>query len=160
MGYAGQSRHTIGGPGLRMRRETILTQGHTICIVDDDDDVRESISSFFRSVGLQVVGFGTAEKCLSSATIDDAACLITDLHMPGMNGLGLHRELLRRGVHVPVIVMTAYSTPEAHAEARHLGAAGFVEKPVDPEILLQNVETILRESSAHDREPDSPETNS
>ncbi|MBI5129341.1 MAG: response regulator [Rhodopseudomonas palustris] len=138
-----------------MRRETILAQGNTICIVDDDDDVRESISSFFRSVGLQVVGFGTAENCLSSATIDNAACLITDLHMPGMNGLGLHRELRRRGVQVPVIVMTAYSTPEARAEARHLGAAGFVEKPVDPEILLQNVETILREASAHDRDPDS-----
>lgn len=64
MGYAGQSRHTIEGPGSRTRQETTLAQGNTICIVDDDDDVRESISSFFRSVGLQVVGFGTAENCL------------------------------------------------------------------------------------------------
>ncbi|WP_407158028.1 response regulator transcription factor [Bradyrhizobium sp. STM 3557] len=115
----------------------------TICIVDDDDDVRESISSFFRSVGLQVEGFGAAESFLQSPAVSRVGCLITDLHMPGMDGLGLHRELIRRGVAIPVIVMTAYATPEARAEAQGLGAAGFVDKPVDPELLLHDVETIL-----------------
>ncbi|WP_420131662.1 response regulator transcription factor [Rhodopseudomonas sp.] len=156
MGYVGRSRHTHARAGLADAQETGLAQAFTICIVDDDDDVRESISSFFRSVGLRVVGFGSAETFLSSATIAEAACLITDLHMPGMDGLGLHRELLRRGVDVPVIVMTAYSTPEARAEARHLGAAAFVEKPVDPEILLQDVETVLRDAPADNREPNRP----
>ncbi|MGJ5203493.1 response regulator transcription factor [Bradyrhizobium sp. HKCCYLR20261] len=131
-----------------------MAQAMTICIVDDDDDVRESISSFLRSVGLRVAGFANAEMFLSSATIADAACLITDLHMPGMTGLGLHRELLRRGIRMPVIVMTAYSTPEARAEADHLGAAGFVEKPVDPELLLQDVEAILRRATAGAGRPD------
>ena len=127
----------------------------TICIVDDDDDVRESISSFFRSVGLQVEGFGAAESFLDSPTVTRVGCLITDLHMPGMDGLGLHRELIRRGVASPVIVMTAYATPEARAEAQGLGAAGFVDKPVDPELLLHDVETILN-NSAHTASPKGP----
>ena len=117
----------------------------TICIVDDDDDVRESISSFFRSVGLRVEGFCAAERFLERAALAQVGCLITDLHMPGMDGLGLHRELIRRGVKIPVIVMTAYATPEARAEAQGLGAAGFVDKPVDPELLLHDVEAILKD---------------
>jgi FixJ family two-component response regulator len=121
----------------------------TICIVDDDDDVRESISSFFRAVGLHVEGFCAAETFLQSTTLAGVGCLITDLHMPGMDGLGLHRELIRRGVAIPVIVMTAYATPEARAEAQGLGAAGFVDKPVDPELLLHDVEAILKSSPSH-----------
>ncbi|WP_245258291.1 response regulator transcription factor [Rhodopseudomonas palustris] len=120
--------------------------------MDDDEDVRESISSFFRSVGLHVEGFAAAETFLASPSLPDTDCLITDLHMPGMDGLGLHRELLRRGVNIPVIMMTAYSTPEARAEASDLGAAGFVDKPVDPEILLHDVEAILR-AARHRRVP-------
>ncbi|WP_454634284.1 response regulator transcription factor [Bradyrhizobium cenepequi] len=109
--------------------------------------MRESISSFFRSVGLRVESFGAAENFLESSSVANVDCVITDLHMPGMDGLGLHRELRRRGVGVPVIVMTAYSTPEARAEAKSLGAAAFVDKPVDPEILLHDVEAILGDSS-------------
>jgi FixJ family two-component response regulator len=124
-------------------QENAVQDRPTICIVDDDDDVRESISSFFRSVGLQVEGFGAAESFLQSPTVSRVGCLITDLHMPGMDGLGLHRELIRRGVAIPVILMTAYATPEARAEAQGLGAAGFVDKPVDPELLLHDVEAIL-----------------
>jgi FixJ family two-component response regulator len=124
-------------------QETTVQDRATICIVDDDDDVRESISSFFRSVGLQVEGFDAAESFLQSPAMARVGCVITDLHMPGMDGLGLHRELIRRGVEIPVIVMTAYATPEARAEAQCLGAAGFVDKPVDPELLLHDVEAIL-----------------
>jgi FixJ family two-component response regulator len=134
-------------PNRSARQENMVNNKSTICIVDDDDDVRESISSFFRSVGLRVEGFGAAETFLQSPALSRADCLITDLHMPGMDGLGLHRELRRRGVEIPVIVMTAYSTPEARAEAKDLGAAAFVDKPVDPEILLNDVESILKNSS-------------
>jgi FixJ family two-component response regulator len=131
------------------RQENAVQDRSTICIVDDDDDVRESISSFFRSVGLQVEGFCAAEMFLESAVLAQAGCLITDLHMPGMDGLGLHRELIRRGIAIPVIVMTAYATPEARVEAQGLGAAGFVDKPVDPELLLHDVEAILNGASAN-----------
>lgn len=131
------------------RQENAVQDRSTICIVDDDDDVRESISSFFRSVGLNVEGFCAAEMFLETAALADVGCLITDLHMPGMDGLGLHRELIRRGVEIPVIVMTAYATPEARAEAQGLGAAGFVDKPVDPELLLHDVEAILKSCAAH-----------
>jgi FixJ family two-component response regulator len=140
------ARHTMAtAASIRPAgQEKIVQHRPTICIIDDDADVRESISSFFRSVGLQVAGFGAAESFLESPVVADVGCLITDLHMPGMDGLGLHRELIRRGVAIPVIVMTAYATPEARAEAQGLGAAGFVDKPVDPELLLHDVEAILK----------------
>lgn len=120
-----------------------MLAGSLICIVDDDEAVRESIGSFFRSAGIVVKGFRAAEALLASPDLAVMACLITDLHMPGMDGLDLHRELRLRGRHVPVILMTAYPTPEARARARELGVSLFVEKPADPEILLEEVEALL-----------------
>lgn len=120
-----------------------MRAGPLICIVDDDEDVRESIGSFFRSAGVVTKGFEAAEALLASPDVDAMACLITDLHMPGMDGLDLHGELRRRGCHAPVILMTAYPTTEARERAAALGVALFVEKPADPEMLLEEVEALL-----------------
>jgi len=114
-----------------------------ICIVDDDKDVRESIGTFFRSAGVAVKGFDAAEALLASPELAAMDILITDLHMSGMDGLDLQRELTRQGRHVPVILMTAYPTPEVREMADALGVSLFVEKPVDPEVLLDELETLL-----------------
>lgn len=115
----------------------------TICIVDDDESVRSSLESYLRAAGMNVCSFGSAEIFLassSSATID---CLVTDLHMPGLDGLDLQRELNRIGRRFPVIVMTAFPAPAARTACIRLGAAAFLEKPVDPDVLLERLETIL-----------------
>lgn len=120
-----------------------MCAAHVICLVDDDDEVRESIGTFFRSAGLAVTGFAAAEALLSSPCLDAMECLITDLHMPGMGGFDLQHELKRQGRNVPVIMMTAYATPEAKAMAERLGIAFLMEKPADPELLLDRVESLL-----------------
>ena len=120
-----------------------MRQSPTICIVDDDHDVRGSLENFLRSVGMTVRTFGSAESFLAEPDRSDIDCLITDLHMPGIDGLGLQAELNRIGRTFPVIVMTAYPTPAAREQSARMGASAFLEKPVDPDLLLVRVEEML-----------------
>lgn len=114
-----------------------------ICIVDDDEDVRSSLENYLRAAGMDVRVFASAEAFLSSPERADADCLVTDLNMPGLDGLGLQRELNRIGRDYPVIVMTAFPTAAARDEATRQGAIAFIEKPIDPDALLDRVEGIL-----------------
>lgn len=116
----------------------------TICIVDDDDGVRSSLENYLRSAGVRVCTFGSAEGFLASTERTVTDCLITDLHMPGMDGLALQEELNRLGRTFPVIVMTAFPTVAAEERAVRLGAAAFLCKPIDPDLLLDRVESILQ----------------
>jgi FixJ family two-component response regulator len=70
-----------------------------VCIVDDDMDVRRSLESFLRAAGVPVLTFPSAESFLIFDIGGTPVCLITDLHMPGMDGLALQQEVLRRGRH-------------------------------------------------------------
>lgn len=107
-----------------------------VCVVDDDDEVRESIASFFRSASVSVATFHAAEDILSSDSLMSVDIIISDLHMPGMNGLEFLKEVRRRCLVVPFVIMTAYATAEARVSATELGAYAFLSKPVDPEDLL------------------------
>jgi FixJ family two-component response regulator len=114
-----------------------------IGIVDDDAEVRDSMSTLFRSAGIAVRSFDAAESLLASTELAAMQCVITDLHMQGMDGLDLQRELKRLGCDVPVILMTAHPTPDVHARAKGAGVARFFAKPADPEWLLGEVGTLL-----------------
>lgn len=116
----------------------------TICIVDDDHDVRSSLENYLRAAGMDVRTFDSAESFLASSDRGKTDCLVTDLHMPGLSGLELQQELNRAGRCFPVIVMTAFPTAAARTESASLGAVAFLEKPIDPDALLDRVEAILR----------------
>ena len=120
-----------------------MRQSANIWIVDDDEDVRFGLCSFLRSAGCVVRTFNSAEACLGA--LDDSApdLLLTDLHMPGMDGLALQEHLngLRR--QFPVMVMTAFPTGEAEQRSIGLGACVFLTKPIDPEQLLAQVQGSL-----------------
>ena len=120
-----------------------MKQPVTICIVDDDDGVRSSLESYLRAAGLNVCTFDSAETFLASPYCTMADCLVTDLHMTGLDGLALQRELKRIGRRFPVIVMTAFPAAGARMESANLGAAAFLEKPIDPDALLEKLEAIL-----------------
>lgn len=111
-----------------------------IGIVDDDPDMRGSLDSLLRSVGMAARCFPCAEDLLTDDAHDQLACIVTDLHMPGMSGLELQTEMTRRGWRQPVIVMTAHPTDAARAQAIEAGAAAFVAKPVDPDRLIDALE--------------------
>jgi FixJ family two-component response regulator len=120
-----------------------LSPAPIIAIVDDDPGVRGSVDSFLRSAGMASVGFSGAQELLMSGQHGRLACIVTDMHMPGMTGLELQVEMARRGWTHPVIVMTAYPTDEAREMALGYGAAAFLTKPIDPESFLEAIERAV-----------------
>ena len=115
-----------------------------VSIVDDDESVREATKGLVRSLGYGALTFSSAEEFLASDRVRHTACLITDLHMPGLDGLEMQRRLIEQGLKVPVIFITAY--PEEHQRQRALenGAICFIAKPCREEHLIACLERALR----------------
>lgn len=111
--------------------------GELIVIVDDDPEVRGGLESLLRSSGVDVCGFPSAEAYLAHGSPKHTDCLLTDLHLPGLNGLELQAALRGLGAACPVVVMTAFPTEAAQTQAAKAGAAAFLVKPVDPDALLE-----------------------
>ena len=107
-----------------------------IAVVDDDDSFRHATMSFIRSLGYTVVQFASAEAFLKSDRLNETDCLISDVQMPGMNGVELQGKLIARGHHLPIIFMTALPEIKARAKALAAGAIGFLAKPFNDEMLI------------------------
>jgi FixJ family two-component response regulator len=115
-----------------------------IAIVDDDDAIRIAAASLIRSLGLRARSFASAEEFLGSETLEETACLVTDVHMPGISGLELQDVLRARGQKMPIIFITAYPEEAIHMRARAAGAAAVFLKPFDGQNLSDCVMGVLR----------------
>src|SRR5262249_53974614 len=102
-----------------------------IAVVDDDEFVRGSVQSLIRSLGYKATTFSSAEAFLDSASLDDTDCLVTDLQMPGMSGVGLQNRLRAVGCRTPVIIITAFPEEQLRRQAQSGGAVAFLTKPFD-----------------------------
>ena len=107
-----------------------------IAIVDDNDSFRRATMSFIRSLGYAVVQFASAEAFLKSDRLQETDCVISDVHMPGMNGVELQGKLIAQGYHLPIIFVTAFPEIKARAQALAAGAIGFLAKPFNDEMLI------------------------
>ena len=107
-----------------------------IAIVDDNDSFRRATMSFIRSLGYAVVQFTSAEAFLKSDRLHETDSLISDMHMPGMNGVELQGKLIAQGYHLPIIFVTAFPEIKARAQALAAGAIGFLAKPFNDEMLI------------------------
>jgi FixJ family two-component response regulator len=114
-----------------------------IAIVDDDDSFRRATMSFIRSLGYAVLQFASAEAFLKSDQLHDADCLISDVQMPGMNGVELQGKLIDQGHRLPIIFVTAFPEMKARARALAAGAIGFVGKPFNDEVLIACLDEAL-----------------
>jgi len=108
-----------------------------ISIVDDDALARDGICELVESLGYNAITFSSAEYFLQSKAIAETTCLITDLQMPGLNGLELQEALQSRGYQTPVILITAYPNEKDWARALDNGAIGFLSKPFDEGSLIE-----------------------
>jgi len=117
-----------------------------ISIVDDDDAVRNSLDDLIRSIGFRTQGFPSAEAFLSSNQARDTACLILDVRMPGMNGLGLQRQIVAANWRIPIIFITSHADDDARARALEAGAVDFLYKPFREEELLSAIDAALKHS--------------
>jgi FixJ family two-component response regulator len=113
-------------------------------IVDDDESVRESVSSLVRSAGFGTTVFGSAEEFLNSAHLRDTSCLILDLRMPGMSGLELQRRLSGSDYRIPIIFITAHGDEAERMQALKAGAVDFLDKPFSEKALLKAIDTALK----------------
>jgi FixJ family two-component response regulator len=118
--------------------------GHgRISIVDDDASIREALGSLMRSVQLKADTFGSAEEFLASAQVNDTACLILDLYLPGMNGFELQSYLHDAGIPIPIIFITAHADDAAREKALKAGAVELLGKPVRREPLFQAIRSVI-----------------
>jgi FixJ family two-component response regulator len=114
-----------------------------IAIVDDDESARTAIHGVLKSAGLKPRSFASAEEFLASGQQDEAACLITDIRMPGMSGLELQARLAEDNCRIPIIFITAYGDTRMRAQAMQGGAIVFLGKPFDDKILIESVRSAL-----------------
>ena len=123
-----------------------------ISIIDDDWLAREGICELVDSLGYKGVTFESANHFLQSGQILETTCLITDLQMPGLNGLELQEALRSRGYQTPVIVITGYPNEKYRSRAFANGAVGFLSKPFNEQCLIEclNAAIDLRSSQARD----------
>ena len=114
-----------------------------VAAVDDDFRVRESIESLLESAGYSPVLFSSAEEFLESGTLAAATCVITDVRMPGMDGIELQRRIRLERPTLPVILISAHYNAEVRQTAMDEGAADFLYKPFDATQLLQTIQLAL-----------------
>jgi FixJ family two-component response regulator len=122
---------------------TTSSDERIIGVVDDNESVRMAIRSLLRSLGFQVEVFGSAEGLLGSARLDDIACLIVDVGLPGMSGLDLQRQLVAAQRQLPMIFISAHDDPVARRQALAAGALAFLRKPFSEKALIDAVRSAL-----------------
>ena len=116
-----------------------MSGGGTVYIVDDDAVVRDSLRLLIETEGLAVVDFDSADAFLAWCDENSRGCLISDIHMPGLSGLELQSALEERGIRLPVIMLTGQADVPAAVQSLKAGAIDFIEKPFDPQVLLDQV---------------------
>lgn len=114
-----------------------------IGVVDDDESVCMAIRSLLRSLEFQVETFGSAKALLGSARLDDIACLIVDVRLPGMSGLDLQGQLVAAHRELPMIFISAHDDPVARRQALAAGALAFLRKPFSEKALIDAVQAGL-----------------
>jgi FixJ family two-component response regulator len=123
-----------------MKQKKILA---VIGIVDDDESVRDSISSLLRSAGYKTESFESAEAYLNSDRASEPNCLLLDGRMPGLSGLQLQSELNRQKVSIPVIFITAHTNEQVRERALSEGAVAVLGKPFNDEVLLGAIDSAV-----------------
>lgn len=130
-----------------------MTSDGVVHVVDDDLPVRRSLAFLLASDGLPVRLHDSAEAFLRDVGGQASGCVLTDVRMPGTDGLELLRQLRAAGSRVPVIVMTGHADVPMAVEAMRSGAFDFVEKPFDDEVLLTSIRAaLLRDGGERERE--------
>jgi two-component system response regulator FixJ len=120
-----------------------MVSNAVVHVIDDDESVRHALAFLLATSGIPVRVHESGDAFL--ATIDglQPGCILTDIRMPGTDGLALQRKLLERGVKLPVIVMTGHGDVPMAVEAMKAGAVDFIEKPFDDAVLLKAIQSAL-----------------
>ena len=119
-----------------------------IHVVDDDPAMRDSLTFLLDVNGFAPMAYESANAFLSGAAIKLPTCVVSDIRMPGLNGIELVRELKGRGTACPVILITGHGDVALAVEAMKAGAIDFIEKPFDDQALLGAIRAALDAQSS------------
>lgn len=120
-----------------------LGPGALVCVVDDDESVREALPDLLGEFGFVACAFGSGAEFLASDRVAHTECLVVDVAMPGMTGPELHQELRRRGVDIPIVFITAHSDDSLRRRLIGQGAVDCLSKPFSETALFEAVTAAL-----------------
>src|SRR2546421_885494 len=123
----------------------------TVHVIDDDAAARHSLAFLLKSAKIDVRPYESAAAFLEVAATVTSGCIITDVRMPEITGIDLLRRLKELKIGVPVIVVTGHGDVPLAVEAMKIGAAEFLEKPFDDEVLLNAVRSALNKQNTDSR---------
>jgi FixJ family two-component response regulator len=114
-----------------------------VYVVDDDEGIRNSLESLIRSVGLSVQTFASPQEFLGTKR-KAAGCLVLDVRLPGLSGLDLQTELVRKEIHTPIVFITGHGDIPMSVRAMKAGAVEFLTKPFREEDLLDAIRQAIK----------------
>ena len=136
-----------------------MPEHRTVYVIDDEEPVRDSVSLLLEARGLAPQCFASGSEFLAVAPGLAPGCVVTDMRMPGIDGLQLLRQLQQRQLSFPVIVMTAHGEVPLAVSALKSGAVDFIEKPFPGETLIEAVLSALQKIDANAADPNTAEIN-
>ena len=122
-----------------------------VCVVDDDDEVRDGMRNLLASAGYDTVAFSSAEECLAFERLDQVDLALFDVRLPGIDGFALHHALVERGLRLAVVFVSGHADDDMAARALQAGAIALLQKPVDGDALLCVIERAMGTGDAAPR---------
>jgi two-component system response regulator FixJ len=119
-----------------------------VYVIDDDDAMRDSLDFLLGSADFHVTLFGSADHFLDTLSKADFGCVVSDIRMPGIDGIELLKRLKASRSAFPVLIMTGHGDVPLAVEAMKLGAADFLEKPFEDDRLIGMIDVALKEAQS------------
>ena len=120
----------------------------TIAVIDDDASVRRALQRLLQSAGLTVATFATARAFLEADDWAQTACVVLDIHLPGMSGFELAEYLAVSEVPIPIVFITALDDVSTRERVHRAGAAGYLRKPFDQDTLIDAIRRAIGQDAS------------
>ena len=136
--------------GCRVASNSIVMDavGRTIAVVDDEEGIRKALQRLLASTNFRGVTYATGADFLQGVQYARPDCLVLDLQMPGCSGLDVLARLSALGLDVPTVIITAHDEPGSRQQCLAAGAAAYLCKPLDDEVLLASIESAIARTAA------------
>tara|TARA_Y100000589_G_scaffold323180_1_gene357334 strand:- start:896 stop:1636 length:741 start_codon:yes stop_codon:yes gene_type:complete len=149
----------VSGLMPQVHNQTKMSDSHynqaTVYVVDDEPTVRQSLQSLCTSEGWQVKVYADGTSFLNAVSTDNLGCVVLDMKLPGMDGLQVHEEMIKRRVTLPVLFYTGFGTVQTATTAMKHGALDFLEKNQSPDHLIDSIRNAIDKHNhviAHQRQ--------
>ena len=125
----------------------------TVYVIDDDKDIMNFVNVILQSLNLTVECYDSVENFLNNVNADQPGCILSDVVMPGTDGLELQQILISRKIHLPLILMSSYGDIEMARKGFKSGAVDFIQKPLSASDLVHVINQALKQAQSNQTSP-------